>query len=184
MDGRPIDQRDYVRRLLEAYRATPGTSGAVRRADRALAAQLHERGVPLEAVENAFVLAAARRMIRPAEPSRNRRLASGSRAEDLVRPPRSRLTAGGRPDRSALIGTDGLAAPRRGFGHWSTPPLCRQGPQRAMYAACQDNRGRAEGVAAGAAQARHRGAIPQCPRRATQPGWSRRFAGQARGDRL
>jgi hypothetical protein len=66
MDGPPIDQRDYVRRLLEAYRATPGTSGAVHRADRLLAAQLHERGVPLEAVENAFVLAATRRMIRAA----------------------------------------------------------------------------------------------------------------------
>src|ERR1039457_2991132 len=65
MDGRPIDQRDYVRRLLEAYRATPGTSGAVHRADRLLAAQLHERGVALEAVEKAFVLAATRRMIRP-----------------------------------------------------------------------------------------------------------------------
>ena len=65
MDGPPIDQRDYVRRLLEAYRATPGTSGAVHRADRLLAAQLYERGVPLEAVENAFILAAARRMIRP-----------------------------------------------------------------------------------------------------------------------
>ena len=67
MDGRPIDQRDYVRRLLEAYRATPGTSGAVRRPDRLLAAQLHERGVPLEAVENAFILAAARRILRPAD---------------------------------------------------------------------------------------------------------------------
>src|ERR1019366_4469561 len=66
MDGRPIDPRDYVRRLLEAYRATPGTSGAVHRADRLLAARLHERGVPLEAVENAFVLAATRRIIRPA----------------------------------------------------------------------------------------------------------------------
>jgi hypothetical protein len=32
-----------------------------------LAAQLHQRGVPLEAVENAFVLAAARRLIRPAD---------------------------------------------------------------------------------------------------------------------
>src|ERR1017187_10279111 len=61
-----MEQRDYVRRLLAAYRATPGTCGAVRRADRALAAQLHQRGVPLEAVENAFVLAAARRLIRPA----------------------------------------------------------------------------------------------------------------------
>ncbi len=66
MGGRPIDQRDYVRRLLEAYRATPGTSGAVRRPDRVLAAQLYARGVPLEALENAFVLAATRRMIRPA----------------------------------------------------------------------------------------------------------------------
>ena len=26
-----MDQREYVRRLLEAYRATPGTCGAVRR---------------------------------------------------------------------------------------------------------------------------------------------------------
>ena len=38
----------------------------VRRADRVLAAQLHQRGVPMETVENAFVLAAARRLIRPA----------------------------------------------------------------------------------------------------------------------
>jgi hypothetical protein len=66
MDGRAIDQRDYVRRLLEAYRATPGTSGAARRPDRVLAVQLYERGVPLAAVENAFVLGAARRLIRPA----------------------------------------------------------------------------------------------------------------------
>ena len=49
-----------------AYRQTPGTSGTVRRPDRLLAAQLHERGVPLMAVENALVLAAARRMVRPA----------------------------------------------------------------------------------------------------------------------
>ena len=61
-----MEQRQFVRRLLEAYRATPGTCGAVRRPDRLLAAQLHERGVPLEAAENAFVLAAVRRLIRPA----------------------------------------------------------------------------------------------------------------------
>jgi hypothetical protein len=66
MEGRGIDQHDYVRRLLEAYRVTPGTSGAVRRPDRVLAVQLYERGVPLAAVENALVLAALRRMIRPA----------------------------------------------------------------------------------------------------------------------
>ena len=61
-----MEQRDYVRRLLDVYRVTPGTCGAVRRPDRVLATQLHQRGVPLEAVENAFVLAAARRLIRPA----------------------------------------------------------------------------------------------------------------------
>jgi hypothetical protein len=62
-----MEQHEYVRRLLAAYRSTPGTAGVVRRPDRVLAAQLHQRGVPLEAVENAFVLAAARRMIRPAD---------------------------------------------------------------------------------------------------------------------
>jgi hypothetical protein len=61
-----MEQHEYVRQLLAAYRSTPGISGVVRRPDRALAAQLHQRGVPLEAVENAFVLAAARRIIRPA----------------------------------------------------------------------------------------------------------------------
>ena len=55
-----------MRRLLEAYRATPGTGGAVRGPDRLLAAQLYERGVGLEAVENALILAAARRLARPA----------------------------------------------------------------------------------------------------------------------
>jgi hypothetical protein len=52
-----MEQRDYVRRLLEVYCATPGTCGAVRRPDRLLAAQLYQRGVPLEAVENALTLA-------------------------------------------------------------------------------------------------------------------------------
>ena len=62
-----MEQRDYVRRLLEAYRATYGTCGAVRRPDRLLAAQLYQRGVPLDAVENALTLAAARRLARPAD---------------------------------------------------------------------------------------------------------------------
>ena len=62
-----MEQREYVRRVLEAYRATPGTAGMVRRADRTFAAQLHDRGVPLPAVENALILAAARRSVRPAE---------------------------------------------------------------------------------------------------------------------
>jgi hypothetical protein len=62
-----MPQHEYVRRLLAAYRSTPGTAGVVRRPDRVLAVQLHQRGVPLEAVENAFVLAAARRLIRPVD---------------------------------------------------------------------------------------------------------------------
>jgi hypothetical protein len=62
-----VERDEYVRRVLEAYRTTPGTCGAVRRPDRLLAAQLHHRGVPAEAVENALTLAAARRLIRPAE---------------------------------------------------------------------------------------------------------------------
>ena len=62
MDGR----QEYVSKVLDAYRATPGTTGVVRRPDRVLAAQLHERGVPPIAVENALVLAAVRRMVRPA----------------------------------------------------------------------------------------------------------------------
>ena len=60
-----MEQPEYARRLLDAYRTAPGTTGVVRRADRLLAAQLHERGVPLEAVESALTLAVARRMARP-----------------------------------------------------------------------------------------------------------------------
>jgi hypothetical protein len=41
--------------------------GTVRRPDRVRAAQLYQRGVPLEAIENAFALAAARRIIRPVD---------------------------------------------------------------------------------------------------------------------
>lgn len=40
--------------------------GTVRPPDRLLAGQLQQRGVPLKAVEDALILATARRMIRPA----------------------------------------------------------------------------------------------------------------------
>ena len=62
----PITQREYVAKILAAYRETPGTTGIIRRNDRLLAAQLHQRGVPLLVVENALILAAARRLLRPA----------------------------------------------------------------------------------------------------------------------
>lgn len=61
-----MEQSEYIRRVLESYRATPGACGVIRRADRLLAAQLYERGVPAETVENALILAAVRRIIRPA----------------------------------------------------------------------------------------------------------------------
>ena len=57
------------RKVLAAYRQTPGTTGILRRQDRLLAAQLYLRAVPLIAVDNALVLAAARRLLRdPASP--------------------------------------------------------------------------------------------------------------------
>jgi hypothetical protein len=59
-------QAEYIRRVLEAYRKTPGTMGTVRRADRMLAARLYERGVAVGVIENALLLAAARRLMRPA----------------------------------------------------------------------------------------------------------------------
>ncbi|MCC6539627.1 MAG: hypothetical protein IT162_18910 [Bryobacterales bacterium] len=61
-----MDSAEYIRRVLDAYRATPGACGVVRKPDRAFALELHARGVPLATIENAFVLAAARRLARPA----------------------------------------------------------------------------------------------------------------------
>lgn len=62
-----FSQEEYVHRVLEAYRNLPGTMGTVRRADRMLAAQLYQRGLALQVIENALVLAATRRLIRPAD---------------------------------------------------------------------------------------------------------------------
>jgi hypothetical protein len=60
-------QQEYIRQVLEAYRKTPGTMGTVRRPDRVLAAQLYQRGLSVRVIENAFVLAATRRLMRPAD---------------------------------------------------------------------------------------------------------------------
>ncbi|MFN0101683.1 MAG: hypothetical protein ACKV2U_06275 [Bryobacteraceae bacterium] len=62
-----MESAEYVRRVLAAYRGAPGTCGAIRKPDRALALRLYERGVPLNVVENALVLACARRLARPAD---------------------------------------------------------------------------------------------------------------------
>ena len=66
MEQSRANQEESIRQVLDAYRKTPGTMGTIRRPDRLLATQLHQRGVPLMAIENALVLAAARRLIRPA----------------------------------------------------------------------------------------------------------------------
>ena len=66
MDDR-CSQEEYIRQVLEAYRKTPGTMGTIRRADRMLAAQLYQRGLSVKVIENALVLAAARRLIRRAD---------------------------------------------------------------------------------------------------------------------
>lgn len=59
------NRENYIKQVLDLYRSTPGTTGRVRREDRLLAADLHDRGVSLAALETAFVLAAARRCFRP-----------------------------------------------------------------------------------------------------------------------
>ncbi len=57
----------YTNQLLELYRHTPGTLGHVRREDRRLASELYRKGIPLRAIEEAFLLATARRCLRAPE---------------------------------------------------------------------------------------------------------------------
>jgi len=60
-----MQQRDYVRAVLTAYRQLPDTPDRPRPPDRRLARQLHDRDIPLNTVKDAILLAAARRLIRP-----------------------------------------------------------------------------------------------------------------------
>jgi hypothetical protein len=57
-------QAQYVNRVLEAYQQLPGTLGRVLRQDRKAALAFYRRGVDLEVVHSAFVLALARRTFR------------------------------------------------------------------------------------------------------------------------
>lgn len=59
--------RDYVREVLAAYVALPDTPDRARPADRALAAQLYAREIPLQLIRDALILAYARRTLRPPE---------------------------------------------------------------------------------------------------------------------
>lgn len=58
----------YIQRVLELYRLMPGTAGHIRRSDRQLAGNLHDRGIAIEIVSAALLLAAARRTFRSGEP--------------------------------------------------------------------------------------------------------------------
>jgi len=60
----PASRRLYVQRVLDLYRLAPGTSGQLRRSDRQLAGALHDRGISLEMVHAAMILAVARRTFR------------------------------------------------------------------------------------------------------------------------
>lgn len=61
-----LSRRLYVQRVLDLYRRVPGASGHLRRTDRQLAGQLHDRGVSLEIVHAAILLAVTRRTFRSA----------------------------------------------------------------------------------------------------------------------
>lgn len=63
----PLSREHYVQKVLQAYQHTPGTTGQVRPPDLQLAVQLQQRGIPLRTIENALLLAAARRIFRPAD---------------------------------------------------------------------------------------------------------------------
>ena len=57
-------QSRYVARILEQYAKLPGTLGRILRQDRRTALELYRRQVRLDVIENAFVLAIARRTFR------------------------------------------------------------------------------------------------------------------------
>jgi hypothetical protein len=64
MEAKTSDPKQYVKQLLKFYCHTPGTLGRVRREDRRLAVELCSRGVSLQTIEDAFLLATARRCLR------------------------------------------------------------------------------------------------------------------------
>jgi hypothetical protein len=59
-------RRLYVQKVLGLYRCAPGTKGALGRSDRALAGTLYDRGVSINVVVGAIILAVARRTFRSA----------------------------------------------------------------------------------------------------------------------
>jgi hypothetical protein len=56
--------KPYVDQVLDLYRHTPGTLGGGRREDRRLAVELYNQGVSLDVIQEALLLATARRCLR------------------------------------------------------------------------------------------------------------------------
>jgi hypothetical protein len=46
MEETPVNRAEYIQKILDAYRQTPGTTGMIRRPDRLLAEQLMGAGCP------------------------------------------------------------------------------------------------------------------------------------------
>jgi hypothetical protein len=64
MENTQADMKEYVDKVLQLYRNTPGTTGRIRSSDRQLARDLYHHGVSLCIIEQSMVLAAARRSFR------------------------------------------------------------------------------------------------------------------------
>lgn len=62
-----LDRDQFVQHVLALYKATPGTRGRVRPADRRLAETLHHDGTSTEVIRAALILTAARRSFRSPE---------------------------------------------------------------------------------------------------------------------
>ena len=62
-----LQRRSYLAAVLASYLELPDTPSRSRPPDRALAARLYHRNIPIETVEQAFLLAATRRRFRPPE---------------------------------------------------------------------------------------------------------------------
>jgi hypothetical protein len=89
--GTGATREQYVRRLLQLYRRTPGVLGRVRKADRILAGQLYDQRIPLYVVADALIVAAARRdrynaFSTPLPPIRSLQYFLGAVRELLERP--------------------------------------------------------------------------------------------------
>ncbi len=58
------EQETYVRAVRDVYLQLPNTSGRFSRSDRQLAEDLHQRGIPIDIIRSALLLATARRVCR------------------------------------------------------------------------------------------------------------------------